>query len=89
MCPILGGNWNNAANAGVWALALSGVRGNSSSSVGLRADSAKLQNSIEYSRAKGDDFLLAIAKSVYPVFFSSLYFLIAFKNSENQHRVLS
>ena len=40
MCPIAGGNWNNGANAGVWALNLNNVRGNSNNNVGFRADSA-------------------------------------------------
>ena len=39
MCPIAGGNWNNGANAGVWALNLNNVRGNSNNNVGFRADS--------------------------------------------------
>lgn len=39
MCPISGGNWNNAASAGVWALNCNNVRGNSNNNVGFRADS--------------------------------------------------
>jgi hypothetical protein len=37
MCPISGGDWSNASNAGVWALALSHVRGNTLHAVGFRA----------------------------------------------------
>jgi hypothetical protein len=67
MCPISGGNWNNGATAGVWALNLNNVRSNSNDNVGFRADSATLQNAIAYSRAKGDAFRRAsiiAAKSV-------------------------
>ena len=38
LCPISGGNWNNGSNAGVWALNLNNVRGNSNSNVGCRLD---------------------------------------------------
>ena len=37
MCPIAGGSWNAGANAGVWALHLADVRGNSHDGVGFRA----------------------------------------------------
>jgi hypothetical protein len=37
MCPVVGGTWNDGANAGVWALFLSAVRGLSDDSVGCRA----------------------------------------------------
>ena len=40
MCPISGGNWNNSANAGVWALNLNNTRTNSNNNVGGRSDSA-------------------------------------------------
>ncbi len=40
MCPIAGGNWTNASNAGAWTLNLNNVRGNSNNNVGFRADSA-------------------------------------------------
>lgn len=39
LCVISGGNWNNGANAGVWALNLNNVRGNSNDNVGFRSDS--------------------------------------------------
>ena len=39
MCPVSGGDWSNGSNAGVWALALTAVRGNSASYVGCRAAS--------------------------------------------------
>lgn len=39
LCVISGGNWNNGSNAGVWALNLNNVRGNSNNNVGFRADS--------------------------------------------------
>lgn len=68
MCPIVGGNWNNGANAGVWMLNLNNVRGNSNNNVGFRADSAK-PRSQEYRHggSKGDAFrraAKAAAKSV-------------------------
>ena len=37
MCPIVAGSWGNAASAGVGALDLNSVRGDSNYSVGLRA----------------------------------------------------
>lgn len=37
MCPLGAGSWNNSGLSGPWALALSNVRGNSSSGVGFRA----------------------------------------------------
>ena len=37
MCPIAGGHWGSGADAGVWLLSLSHVRGNSADSVGFRA----------------------------------------------------
>jgi hypothetical protein len=37
LCPIVGGHWAYGANAGVWLLALSGVRVSSTSTVGCRA----------------------------------------------------
>lgn len=40
MCPRAGGNWNNGANAGVWALVLNNNRSNTNNSSGFRADSA-------------------------------------------------
>lgn len=39
LCAISGGNWNNGGNAGVWALNLNNVRGNSNNNVGFRSDS--------------------------------------------------
>jgi hypothetical protein len=39
LCPVSGGNWNNAGNAGVWALNLNNDRGNSNNNIGFRADS--------------------------------------------------
>lgn len=67
MCPIAGGNWNNAANAGVWALNLNNVRDNSNNNVGCRADSASPRKPQGYGGAKGDAFRCAAhaaAKSV-------------------------
>ncbi len=37
MCPIAGGGWDAGSYAGVWALNLGGVRGDSAASVGFRA----------------------------------------------------
>lgn len=39
MCPIRGGNWNNGANAGVWAVNWNNARGNSNTNVGVALDS--------------------------------------------------
>jgi hypothetical protein len=39
LCVISGGNWDNGGTAGVWALFLSSVRGDSSATVGFRAAS--------------------------------------------------
>ena len=39
LCPISGGAWNNGSYAGVWALFLSLVRGNSNANVGFRSAS--------------------------------------------------
>ena len=39
LCVISGGNWNNGATAGVWALNLNNVRSNSNNNVGFRSDS--------------------------------------------------
>ena len=39
LCVISGGNWNNGADVGVWALNLNNVRGNSNNNVGFRSDS--------------------------------------------------
>ncbi len=40
LCVISGGNWNNGTTAGVWALNLNNVRGNSNNNVGFRSDSS-------------------------------------------------
>ena len=56
MCPISGGNWNNASNAGVWALNLNNVRGNTNNNVGFRADSNSPHGSKDRSGIKGDAF---------------------------------
>ncbi len=37
MCPLSGGAWSGSSGAGVWALNLNGVRGNSGDAVGFRA----------------------------------------------------
>lgn len=56
MCPISGGNWNNAANAGVWALNLNNARSNSNNNVSFRADSASPRTAQADGGAKGDAF---------------------------------
>jgi len=56
MCPISGGNWNNAANAGVWAFNLNNVRGNSNNNVGFRADSVSPRKRQRYGGTEGDAF---------------------------------
>jgi hypothetical protein len=68
MCPIVGGNWNNGTNTGVWTLNLNNNRTNSNNNIGVRADSAKPRNLMyRYGGAKGDTFrhvVKATAKSV-------------------------
>jgi len=61
LCPISGGNWNNAANAGAWALNLNNVRTNSNNNVGFRADSGLLRTRQRDGRSEGDAFLRASA----------------------------
>ena len=39
LCPVSGGIWDLAGNAGVWALYLSDARGNSNDRIGFRAAS--------------------------------------------------
>ncbi len=39
LCVNSGGNWNNGAIAGVWALNLNNVRSNSNNNYGFRSDS--------------------------------------------------
>lgn len=34
--PIVGGNWNNAANAGLWSLNVNNSASNSNSNIGAR-----------------------------------------------------
>jgi len=70
MCPIASGNWNNGANAGVWALNLNNVRGNSNNNVGCRADSVTPRTPQGDGGTKGDaiqrgaNVCIATAKSV-------------------------
>jgi hypothetical protein len=63
MCPISGGNWNNEANAGVWALNCNNVRGNSNVNVGGRADSDSPRIRVRNGGTQGDVFLRVSAKS--------------------------
>jgi hypothetical protein len=56
MCPISGGNWNNAATAGVWAFNLNNVRSNSNNNVGFRADSGSPRKRQRYGGTEGDAF---------------------------------
>ena len=43
--PIAGGNWNNGASAGVFALNLNNPRSNRNSNIGARPDFASLLKS--------------------------------------------
>lgn len=56
MCPIAGGNWNNASDAGVWALNFNNSRTNSNNNVGFRADSESPRTPQGDGGAKGDAF---------------------------------
>jgi len=61
MCPLSGGNWNNGANAGLWALNLNNSRTNSNNNVGFRADSDLPNASKDDGGAKGDVFRQLLA----------------------------
>lgn len=63
MCPISGGNWNNASNAGVWALNLNNVRANSNNNVGFRSDSASPRTRQRDGGTKGGAFRRAAASA--------------------------
>lgn len=73
MCPIVGGNWNNSVNAGVWAVNCNNVAGNSNNNVGCRSDS-RPQAAQAVSGIQGGAFLRlaqAFAKSAGRPFSSS------------------
>ena len=55
LCAISGGNWNNGSSAGVWALNLNNVRGNSNNNVGFRADSLPRPHTATAVRQRGID----------------------------------
>lgn len=57
MCPIVGGNWNNSSNAGVWALNCNNSRGNSNDNYGVRSDSGPPRTAQADGGAKGGAFL--------------------------------
>lgn len=56
MCPIVGANWNNSSNAGVWALNLNNVRANANNNVGGRADSGSSRSLQRQGETKGGVF---------------------------------
>ena len=65
MCPISGGNWNNAGNAGVFALNLNNYRTNSNYNYGFRSDSVSPHIGQPNSGTKGGAFRQSMtAKSV-------------------------
>jgi hypothetical protein len=57
LCPIVGGNWNNSSNAGVWSLNLNNSRSNSAEYYGVRADSISPHTACAESGIKGGAFL--------------------------------
>lgn len=64
--PIRGGNWNNAANAGVFTLNCNNTRTNANNNIGARPDSGSPQTAHAESGTKGGAFLhsvRALAKS--------------------------
>lgn len=67
MCPISGGNWDNASNAGVWTLNLNNNRANSNNNIGFRSDSVLPRIGQPNGGTKGGAFRQALlaAKSVY------------------------
>jgi hypothetical protein len=48
--PIRGGNWNNGANAGVFALNLNNPRTNSNTNIGARPALVQCQKPVAYGR---------------------------------------
>ena len=56
LCPIVGGNWNNSSNTGVWALNCNNNRSNSNDNYGCRVDS-KPQTVQAESGIQGGSFL--------------------------------
>lgn len=48
--PIRGGNWNNGASAGVFALNLNNARSNSNSNIGFRPASGDRQKAVAQGR---------------------------------------
>ncbi len=75
MCLIVGGNWSNGSNAGVWQLNLNNNRRNSNTNVGFRADSAQPRSPFcGHGGSKGDIFrrvAVSTAKSVCRTFSGS------------------
>jgi hypothetical protein len=73
--PIRGGNWNNAASAGVFTLNCNNARSNANNNIGARPDSMP-QTSQEESGLKGGAFLHLVrtfAKSAGRPFSSSCH----------------
>ncbi len=66
MCLISSGNWNNAANAGVFTLNLNNERSNSNDNIGFRSDSVSPRIAQANGGTKGGAFRQSLtAKSVY------------------------
>ena len=60
--PIRGGNWNNAANSGVFALNLNNARSNANSNIGFRpalgeSQKRRTHGSCDSTPSKGRAFL--------------------------------
>ena len=62
LCVISGGNWNNAALSGVWALNLNNARGDSNNNVGFRSDSMQEPETSEACLAKRESLSCLSAK---------------------------
>lgn len=56
MALIVGANWNNGSNAGVWARNWNNNRTNSNTNAGFRADSALPRSLNRQGGAEGDAF---------------------------------
>ena len=64
--PYRGGNWNNAASAGAFALNCNNARSNSNTNIGARPDSKSPRTALADGGFQGDVFLhlaQAFAKS--------------------------
>jgi len=67
MAPIMGGNWSDSSNTGVWYLNLNNNRTNSNNNIGFRSDSDSPRTRKLDGGTKGGAFRQATAKSVFHI----------------------